>query len=47
MIVLEMSFQKKIILSGDQIFETKDLELMRFVENDATKLSLKLRDIAK
>ena len=40
--------QKKVIINpADELFDWKTLELMGFVENEATKLSLRLYQVAE
>ena len=39
--------QAGIITPAQQILDLKCLEMMRLMENDATRLSLKLREIAR
>ena len=39
-------FQAKIISPAQQMFDLRQLEVMRFMQNDATRLSLQLREIS-
>ncbi len=42
----DVCFQKKVISPVDELFDWKTLEVMGFVENEATKNSIRLHEVA-